>query len=804
MSLFGIVVPAEAENLVENPSIETATTHYTQYGTATLAVDTTYARFGRASLKITPGSGDTDGASIYDTTNSLSVSALTSYNITFWIYNPNLQLLVCRAFDQDDNGLNTAFSVGETGLIWEEVNFTVTTGAGDSGMYIAIYKDTDSAVDPYWIDGCQVIQASVKHTYFDGSFENCYWTEQINDSTSKRLAIGPGGIEYDFADDLGINVENWSGFGLPPITVHTQGLGFLPGGFFENTKVNMRSLMMLLFANGTSLENLHTLKQQFIDAIKPGRGAKETQFQIIYKGHTQADTTVRANLFYETGMEGSQVRGFFEHFGVRFLGVDPWWYEDDQKKYILDFSDALDFPRIGRYYEGEWGWGGGSGPNDIPRGFVELPDGEIVVYGDFAIINGVGGTTYMARINGVTATEFNSTMMDNHVNAAAVHPNGDLYVGGDFDYIPPAIGTQHHYIAKWDGSWNTMGTGPGLDSYVDDMAIDLDGNLIVVGNFTDINGGGGGTYNRIIKWNGSAFSALSTGLGARGRAIAIHPVTGDYYIGGEFTTPDNYITRWSVEDSQFEDVGWGGGMNGNVTGLVFGPDLTLYAIGAFTTADGNTVNKVAGWRGGNWFALGGGVTTGTPTNLGVVDGNLWIAGMTEVNDIAVPYLAIWNGSAWIHPDVDDVGAQTTWGRIFQASNGAVYAGGSVDQASGKTAGSTTVTNSGTANAYPVITMIGPGRLLWISNHTTGAKMYFDLDTLEDEIITIDTRVGTRGVTSNFRSGNLLPRESSDFGNFHLMPGDNKIMAMIEDSTGNTELDLYFTPVHWSVEGPADD
>lgn len=804
MSLFGIVVPALAENLVHNPSIEKATTHYHNYsGGGTATVDATYARFGRKSLKFVPNSGTGDGVSCYDTSTSIPVSASTSYNIGFWVYNPNLVPLLCRAFDQDDNGLNTAFAIGETGLIWEEVNFTVTMGGGDSGLYIAIYKDNDATTNPFWLDGFQVVGASVKHTYFDGSMENCYWTGQKHDSTSKRLPIGPGGIEYDFNDDLGIYIENWSGFGLPPITVHTQGLGFLPGGFFENTKVEMRTLSLALFANGSSLENLHTLKQQFIDAIKPDRGSKETQFQIIYKGHTQADTTVRANVFYETGMEGSQVRGFFEHFGVRFLGVDPWWYEDDQRKYLLDYTDPLDFPRINRYYEGTWGWSGGSGANSIPRGFGELSTGEIIAYGDFATVDGVGGTTYMAKINGVTPSQFNSTMMDGHVNAMAILPSDNLYVGGDFDKIPPAIGTEHNYIAYWNGAWQTMGTGPGLNDYVDDMAIDLSGNLIVVGNFTDINGGGGGTYNRIIKWDGASFSALSTGLGARGRAVVIHPVTGDYYIGGHFTTPYNYICRWSVENSAFQNVGWGGGMNGNVTGLAFAPDGTLYAIGAFTTADGNTVNKVAGWRGGNWFALGDGITTGTPSNLGVVDGNLWVAGMTEVDNMAVPYLAIWNGSAWIHPDVDDVGNQTEWGRIFQASNGAVYVGATADQGSAITAGRTNVTNAGTANAYPLLTMVGPGRLLWISNYTTGAQLHFDLTTLEDEVIVIDTRIGSRGITSSFR-GPLLPRESSDFGSFYLMPGVNEIVACIENYTGNTELDLTYTPVHWSVEGPAND
>ena len=808
MSLFGIVIPEAAENLVKNPSAEVNANKYAGYGGgAGLLSIATYSRFGRKCLEVTPNSGVGDGVSIGDTSGDLiPAEASKPYNVTFWLYNPNLVPLLFEVFDQDDNSLATAVAWDGLTTIWQEFELQVSTGAGDSGLYVAIYKDSDATTNKWYMDGCQVVQSSEKQTYIDGDQPNCYWTGVKHDSSSKRLDIGPGGAEYDFVDDLGIYIENWSGFGLPPITVHTQGLGFLPGGFFENTKIEMRSLMMMLFAQGSSLENLHTIKQQLVDAVKPDRGSKETQFQIIYKGHTSAEKTVRTNVFYETGMEGSRVRGFYEHFGVRFLGVDPWWYEDDQKKHILDFTDALDFPYVSRRYDGVWYWAGSGCNGGMPLGFIEGPDGMIYAYGKFSSVDGVSQTSRICNlIEGVAVKMANNTPQGD-ITCAAISPNGDLYVGGSFSDIE--FSTVYNHVAMYDGSWNMLGSGPGLDDDPDDVAIDLDGNAVYVGQFTDEHGGGGGNYNRVAIWNGSAWSTLSTGLGARCRAVAIHPVTGDYYFGGDFTTAGgadfNYVVKWSLENAAFEKVDWGGGMNGAVYGLTFAPDGTLYAIGAFTTASGNTVNKVAGWRGGNWFALGDGITGGTPSQFGMVGDQLWVGGMTEVDGVSVPYLAFWNGAAWIHPDISDFGAQTTFGRILGDSQETIYIGGSVDDATGETAGTTTVTNDGSATARPVITFVGPGRLVWISNYTTGDEMFFDLEALEDEVITIDTRVGSRGITSNWRSGSLLPRESSDFGNFRLVPGDNEIVALIRDSDSNTELDLYFTPVHWSVEGAADD
>ena len=63
-------------------------------------------------------------------------------------------------------------------------------------------------------------------------------------------------------------------------------------------------------------------------------------------------------------------------------------------------------------------------------------------------------------------------------------------------------------IARWDGSaWSALGSG--MNSTVKALAFDNSGNLYAGGYFTTA---GGETVNRIAKWDGSAWSALGSGV----------------------------------------------------------------------------------------------------------------------------------------------------------------------------------------------------------------------------------------------------------------------------------------------------
>jgi len=166
--------------------------------------------------------------------------------------------------------------------------------------------------------------------------------------------------------------------------------------------------------------------------------------------------------------------------------------------------------------------------------------------------------------------------------------------------------------------------------------------LYAAGQFT--NGGGVPAIN-IAKWNGGAWSALGSGIsgstpGGPSPYVSALTVSGtDLYVGGYFTNAGgvtaNYIAKW--DGSAWSALG--SGISGAVLALaVSGADL--YAGGYFTTAGGVPANYIAKWDGETWSALGSGVEATVKAlaadGLGhlFVGGNFWWAG-TNVS----PYIA---------------------------------------------------------------------------------------------------------------------------------------------------------------------
>src|SRR6185369_7124215 len=108
----------------------------------------------------------------------------------------------------------------------------------------------------------------------------------------------------------------------------------------------------------------------------------------------------------------------------------------------------------------------------------------------------------------------------------------DLYVGGNFN-AAGGVGLAN-FIARWNGSaWSALGSGVNFNVY----AVALSGtDLYVGGSFTTA---GGAPASRIAKWNGSAWSALGSGVNVAANLLADHATVhalalsgSDLYVGG--------------------------------------------------------------------------------------------------------------------------------------------------------------------------------------------------------------------------------------------------------------------------------
>jgi trimeric autotransporter adhesin len=315
-------------------------------------------------------------------------------------------------------------------------------------------------------------------------------------------------------------------------------------------------------------------------------------------------------------------------------------------------AGGLTATRIARWNGGSWGTFGGGFPTG-PVFSLAILNGELVAAGLFDTPG-----EHVARWNG--SSWINMGGLNLQVNELIVY-NGQLIAGG---FFTSALGNGD-YIAFWTGSnWQSLGGGTTNQLGPDAFTI-YNGNLIVGGN---ISSAGGVLCGNICKWNGSAYSTLDSptpqvfafgtffgqpilagnfvqstpsatqannvasfngsGLGAFGTGTngAVRAVESFVYpglfgdneliLGGEFTTAGgvgaNRIARWQQDPIQaFPPPAWEA-MGSGFSDTVFAIrrfNGTTYAAGAFTTAGGTLVNRIARWN--ETSDLWQTVTTGT-------------------------------------------------------------------------------------------------------------------------------------------------------------------------------------------------
>jgi hypothetical protein len=255
--------------------------------------------------------------------------------------------------------------------------------------------------------------------------------------------------------------------------------------------------------------------------------------------------------------------------------------------------------------------------------------GNVYAGGQFTTAGGINPINYIAKWNGVAWSALASgggTGIDGPLIRALTNDgSGNVYAGGDFTTAGDITANN---IAKWDDStstWSALVSGEetGTNGNVYALTIDNSENIYAGGNFDTA---GGMTVNNIAQWDGSAWSALTSG-GETGVSAPVNSLTndnsGNVYAGGDFIaaggTTVNYIAKWNDSTSTWSALASGAqtGVNNYVNVLANDNSGNIYAGGAFTTAGGiNPINYIAKWNGSAWSALTSGGETGVS---GVVD-----------------------------------------------------------------------------------------------------------------------------------------------------------------------------------------
>jgi hypothetical protein len=399
----------------------------------------------------------------------------------------------------------------------------------------------------------------------------------------------------------------------------------------------------------------------------------DADWRVLNPGIPGANSTVFA-MVYDSRRDKLYVGGYFTAIGSAVANHIAQWNGSAWSALGSGVGSGMPYTRVNAlavsgsdlYVAGDFDSAGGSPANHIAKwngsAWSALGSGvsgqvnsgqvnALAVSGSDLYVGGwftaAGGNpaNHIAKWDGSAWSALGSGVSDEHGygSVAALAMSGsDLYVGGDFN---TAGGNSANYIAKWNGSaWSALGSGVDNGNYITSvLALAVSGSDLYVGGYFTT--AGGSPANHIAKWNGSAWSALGSGLDRGVHALAVSG--SDLYVGGLFNTAGgikaNEIAKWN--GSAWSALG--SGIYWYVTTLaVSGSDL--YVGGLFNTAGGNPANYIAKWNGSTWSAFGSGGLNGDIRALTVSGSDLYVGGnfTTTVGGNAANYIAKWNGSAW--------------------------------------------------------------------------------------------------------------------------------------------------------------
>jgi uncharacterized delta-60 repeat protein len=226
------------------------------------------------------------------------------------------------------------------------------------------------------------------------------------------------------------------------------------------------------------------------------------------------------------------------------------------------------------------------------------PDGKVLIGGSFTQVNGITRNR-LARLNadGTLDLTFDpGAGFNNTVRAVAIQSDGRILAGGHFTHYQ---GVHQPYLvrlltdATLDASY-AIGTGP--NNAVNALALQPDGNLLLGGHFTQIDGQ---PWTRLARRlpSGAADPTFNPGSGPNSevRVILLQP-DGRILVGGIFTlfngTGHNRLVRLTPQGLTDPSLSIGTAANNSVEALAVQADGKILVGGSFTQFAGNPHNRL--------------------------------------------------------------------------------------------------------------------------------------------------------------------------------------------------------------------
>ncbi len=230
-------------------------------------------------------------------------------------------------------------------------------------------------------------------------------------------------------------------------------------------------------------------------------------------------------------------------------------------------------------------------------------DGKILVGGSFNGPNGIGGQprNNIARLDATTglADSFNPNA-NGFVVSIAVQADGKILAGGLFTNIG---GQPRNNIARLDATTGLADSfNPNANTLVRTIVVQADGKILVGGYFSGPNSIGGQTRNRIARLDPTTGLADSFDPNANNyvESIAVQ-ADGKILVGGNFNSIGGQ-SRWRIArldattglaDSFDPHASVGGVGDGTVYSVAVQADGKILASGGFTEIGGQPRNRIA-------------------------------------------------------------------------------------------------------------------------------------------------------------------------------------------------------------------
>lgn len=806
--LFELIIPkTEKEtNAITNPSFEDGTTGYTTGGTNTLAQSSEKAFTGLYSGKLTYSNSVT----LLDYPLALNTST-TYYGMA--------RLFVVSGWDGSNNsniriefaGYTSAtptytkvFTVGTDNMgEWILLKTKVEIASDGSGSLRITTSYPASAGKIVYIDALKV---SLQDTpYFDGDFDGCYWTGTPHASTSVAPVNVRGHGVVTNLEDLSFIHMNPPNTNIAPLAHLARDLPLIPGAEHYRTKTKPTEFTLTGSILGDDFPDLHskrtTLAKYFgADLVEP-----EQPFVLRYIGNSAdhpTHLTARLQDFAFTR------KGTLDKGAIKMIAEEnPYWWEEEHFTTELNTSSSLTLNYILGFEDNAFtDMPGSSGGSGAVYALEIGADGLLYIGGSYTNWDGIADADYIAKYDPATGAyaALKTGTTNGAIRALLRLPNGNLLVAGDFTSIG---GVACNRIAEWDGStFNSLGTG--ANGIVRTLCLGVDGKIYAGGDFTSMSSVSGTAY--IAAWDGSSWAAMASGVGSLVYAIVNHPIYKKLYVAGAFTTANGAtltgvgrVAMWNIYTSTWERVVPDGlGFDGTVDALAVGSDGTLYAGGVYSNAGSTAISKIARLTTGSnqWKSVSGGVSGGSVNRLVwsnlrealIVGGTFTTAGDDPA--VSVAGLAIYKAGQWAHSGIK-IPSSPSVNAYVETPFGDFYFGFSSTGTGTLTGAPVSITNNGGVRAFPklYVKITGSGasiKLLKLINHTTRKVINFDVTLIDGQIFVLDLTPGNRSayIQQNFAQApdisGIAILENSDTTEWSLSTSENYVSVQTSTLAGS--------------------